>query len=618
MRGILARGLFILSCNLPWCQQALGQDITRWNAALDSSAKGKANGDPQSAMKWANAALAAATHLKDSTAMPQTLVARSGIRMITGDLSGALTDLHDALDIYTRTGNADGIATVYNSIGSIHYYDGNYERSREYYQKSLEIRRQQDNLPEIATLLGNIGSVLEELGHPDSALVYHRSNLHIRQASGQTNWIPVCYGNLGECFDKLGMQDSALHYLKASVGLFAGSPHMQASVRAMYAYGLALLHAGRGQMAIGQCTRALALATSLGDKGLQKDCSLCLYQAHASQGNTVQALRHFERYVAIRDSMTNEQRDKEVIRLDMNYDFERTRLADSLVQADHQHQAELTYRYQLSRERDQKRIYILAALAVVALSVGLWRRLRFIQRSRKAIQFERDRSERLLRNILPGEIAEELKNHGHVKVQEVKEVSILFTDFHDFTKLGERMNPQDLVAEIDACFQAFDEITLRHGLEKIKTIGDAYMCAGGLPAPRPGSAEATVRAGLEMQQWLMDRAAKRSQGALPAFYMRAGIHTGEVVAGVVGKSKFQYDVWGDTVNIAARMESSGAVGEVNISEATYLRVKHDPDLCFVSRGHITTKGKGELAMYFVRPQKGRDAQQEAEPRRKTA
>lgn len=578
----------------------MGQEMPQWRSAMDSSAMAKVAGNSEQALKWANAAVAASTSLKDSTAIPHVLVERSSLRMTTGDFSGALSDLHKALDIYTRTGDADGIATVYNSIGSIHYYDGNFERSREYYQKSLEIRRKQDNLPEIATLLGNIGSVLEELGHPDSALVYHRSNLHIRQAAGQTNWIPVCYGNLGECFDKLGIQDSALHYLKASVDLFTGTPHIQASVRALYAYGMALLHAGRGQMAIGRCTRALALATSMGDRGLQKDCSLCLYQAQASLGNTVQALRHFERYVALRDSLTIEQRDKEVIRLDMNYDFERTRLADSLVQADHQHQAELTYRYQITRERDQKRVYILAALAVVVLSVGLWRRLRFIQRSRKVIQQERDRSEHLLRNILPGEIAEELKNHGHVKVQEVKEASILFTDFHDFTKLGERMSPQDLVAEIDACFQAFDAIASRHGLEKIKTIGDAYMCAGGLPTPRPGSAGDTVRAALEMQHWLMDRAAARTRNSLPAFYMRAGIHTGDVVAGVVGKTKFQYDVWGDTVNIAARMESSGAVGEVNISEATYLQVKGETGFSFVSRGHITTKGKGELAMFFAR------------------
>lgn len=555
---------------------------------------------------------------KDSTAIALSLVERSSAKMVASDFSGALADLHEALNIYSRTGNADGIATVYNSIGSIHYYDGNYERSRDYYRKSLQIRQQQGNIPEIATLLGNIGSVLEELGHPDSALDYHRRNLYMRLATGQDNWIPVCYSNLGECFDKLAMGDSALHYLKASVNLFAGTPRIPASVHARYAYGLALHHASRQQAALEQCGQALALATGIGDPGLQKDCFLCLYQAEAAVGNTAGALRHFERYVAIRDSMSNEQRNKEVIRLDMNYDFERKRLADSLVQADHQHQAELTYRYQITRERDQKRVYILAALAVVALAVGLWRRLRFIQRSRKAVQHERDRSEHLLRNILPGEIAEELKNHGHVKVQEVKEVSILFTDFHEFTKLGERMSPQDLVAEIDACFQAFDEITLRHGLEKIKTIGDAYMCAGGLPVPGPGSAAATVRAALEMQRWLMDRAAARSQSGLPAFYMRAGIHSGDVVAGVVGKSKFQYDVWGDTVNIAARMESSGAVGEVNISDATYQRVKDTPDLLFVSRGHITTKGKGELAMYFVRPRKGRDAQQEAEPRRKIA
>ncbi len=139
----------------------------------------------------------------------------------------------------------------------------------------------------------------------------------------------------------------------------------------------------------------------------------------------------------------------------------------------------------------------------------------------------------------------------------------------------------------------------RYGLEKIKTIGDAYMAAAGLPDPRPKSARDAVLAGLEMQDWVRARGIDRMAQGLPCFSMRAGIHTGPVVAGIVGSSKFQYDIWGDTVNTAAHMESAGAVGEVNISEATFDLVQAEEGLAFSPRGRVQAKSKGELAMFFV-------------------
>ncbi|MBP7449934.1 MAG: adenylate/guanylate cyclase domain-containing protein, partial [Flavobacteriales bacterium] len=168
-----------------------------------------------------------------------------------------------------------------------------------------------------------------------------------------------------------------------------------------------------------------------------------------------------------------------------------------------------------------------------------------------------------------------------------------------FTPQSERMSAQELVATIDTCFKAFDAIVVHYGLEKIKTIGDAYMCAGGLPDPRSSSARDTVLAALDMQAYMAQHAIERSATGRPAFTMRAGIHTGPVVAGIVGDTKFQYDVWGDTVNIAARMESTGGTGRVNISESTYEEVKREEGLRFIARGMVQVKGKGEMEMYYV-------------------
>ncbi|MEO7082109.1 MAG: adenylate/guanylate cyclase domain-containing protein, partial [Flavobacteriales bacterium] len=215
------------------------------------------------------------------------------------------------------------------------------------------------------------------------------------------------------------------------------------------------------------------------------------------------------------------------------------------------------------------------------------------------LNFEKERSETLLRNILPDAVVQELKDKGSALAREYAGATILFSDFKEFTRISQTMSPQALVEELDTCFKEFDRIISAKGIEKIKTIGDAYMCVGGLPDPSSTTPADVVRAGLEMQSFISARKTSRDRLGQTAFEMRVGLHTGPVVAGIVGVKKFQYDIWGDTVNTASRMESSGEVGHVNISEATYDLVKEEPDLVFTPRGKVQVKGKGELEMYFV-------------------
>ena len=214
-----------------------------------------------------------------------------------------------------------------------------------------------------------------------------------------------------------------------------------------------------------------------------------------------------------------------------------------------------------------------------------------------AITNEKERSETLLLNILPFETARELKEKGKSEAKMYDNVSIMFTDFVDFTRISETMTPHELVAELDYCFCSFDKIIEDHNIEKIKTIGDSYMAVAGLPMPSATHAIDIVNAALDILAFIDTYAAKRSAEGRPFFKIRIGINSGSVVAGIVGDKKFSYDIWGDSVNMASRMESSGEPGKINISGSTYRLLSHHFK-CFY-RGEIAAKNKGLVNMYFI-------------------
>jgi len=206
---------------------------------------------------------------------------------------------------------------------------------------------------------------------------------------------------------------------------------------------------------------------------------------------------------------------------------------------------------------------------------------------------EKQKSDNLLLNILPGETAEELKQTGAAKPRSFKMVTVMFTDFKDFTLNAEKIPADELVSEINHYFSTFDLIMDKYNIEKIKTIGDSYMCAGGMPLENDSHPIDVVAAALEIQEFMRRQKEEREA----CFELRLGIHTGPVVAGIVGSKKFAYDIWGDTVNVASRMESCGEVGKVNISGSTYQLVK-DRFSC-TYRGRVAAKNKGAIDMYFV-------------------
>ncbi len=264
----------------------------------------------------------------------------------------------------------------------------------------------------------------------------------------------------------------------------------------------------------------------------------------------------------------------------------------------------------VQEEEFRRNAYLLGGLLGLILLVifGSWlysqrlnRRLALqnqqIEAQKQEIDSERSRAEGLLLNILPGEVAHELKSNGAATPRHYKSVSVLFTDFAGFTKIASGMPPGKVVQELNECFLAFDEISERHRLEKIKTIGDSYMCAGGLPAENKTHPADAVAAAIEMLDFVEKRNRTLASQGKPEWPIRIGIHTGEVVAGVVGSKKFAYDIWGDTVNVASRMENNAGHGTINISEETHRRIGGQYHCTY--RGEVEVKNKGKMGMYVV-------------------
>jgi class 3 adenylate cyclase len=259
---------------------------------------------------------------------------------------------------------------------------------------------------------------------------------------------------------------------------------------------------------------------------------------------------------------------------------------------------------QIQLKNSQRNLLLALAFIILIIAVGLYLRFQGIkahnmvlEEKNEIIRSEKQRSEALLLNILPAAIADELKLDGSAKTKYYNQATVLFTDFKNFSQISKGMTPEKLVADLDYCFKRFDQIVEKYGLEKIKTIGDAYMCAGGLPKSKKGHVYDVINAAMEMQDFLLNWKLEKAANREPYFEARLGIHTGPIVAGVVGSKKFAYDIWGDTVNVASRMESSGETGKVNISESTYQLVKDQFDCEY--RGKVPAKNVGEIDMYFV-------------------
>lgn len=318
-----------------------------------------------------------------------------------------------------------------------------------------------------------------------------------------------------------------------------------------------------------------------------------LHEVYDLLGNKVKALEYYKEYVTYKDSLQSIENRELLVQNQMQFEFDQ----QEKVRKVEQEAKDALVREEIAKEKSTRNM-ALAGVGIFVILAGFSIFAYYQKRKdNKIIALEKQKSDALLLNILPEEVANELKEKGTTDAKHFDSVSIMFTDFKDFTKLSEKIPSKELIEELNYCFKAFDEIVVKHGVEKIKTIGDSYMAVCGLPIEEGNHAQKIVQAAIEIRDFIEDYKVKRQSEGKSFFEMRTGINSGEVVAGIVGIKKFAYDIWGDAVNTASRMESNGLIGKVNISESTYNLIKDDFN--FEYRGEIETKGKGEIKMYLV-------------------
>jgi len=482
-------------------------------------------------------------------------------------------EINDTLRIVTSLIN---IGTVYSNKKAT------FKKALDNFTRAFQLSKQIQDSYLIGTAALNIGEINFKSNNDEGALIYFKESLKAFEEdenySGALNWMGKIYTRQKKYFLALKTHQEA-YDLSKKLDLKLDL------VKSLIGLGQAYLAKGDMNEAKSAFLEALEIANYLKATLYIKDIYEGLSTSYANTKDFSNAFKYQNLLLAIKDTIYNINTDKKLGTLQFTFDLEKKESKINLLTKDKEIQEQ-----EITRQKIVRNSFI-GGFTIVLLFAGVF----FKQRNR--IGKEKKRSDELLLNILPEEVAEELKEKGEAEAKLINEVSVLFTDFKGFTAMSEKLSPKELVRDIHECFSAFDRIMEKYGIEKIKTIGDAYMAAGGLPVPNATHALDIVNAAFEIRQFIEDGKARKIEAGLPFFEIRIGIHTGPVVAGIVGIKKFAYDIWGDTVNTASRMESSGAPGKVNISSTTYELIK-DKFNC-QHRGKVSAKGKGEIDMYFV-------------------
>jgi class 3 adenylate cyclase len=504
----------------------------------------------------------------------------------------ALENFFGALQNSELKKDSNKIFISLNNIGSVYQHKpATYEMALGYYLKAMQLRRHITNPDQLGTILSNIGEIYLSRKETDSALYYFEQS---KQAYLGTGNIAYAINNEAKTYAQQGDNQKAIEVFRIAYDSAeqAGSPLLM--TQSLLNEGDVFYQLKDYRAALDAYQRAEKMATENKLNYELKGIYEGLSRTYAITRQYDKAYRYKDMAGAIKDTIYNNELDQKLSNYTFNFEMQKKQGQIDLLEKDKALQDLNIKRQKLAKNA------VMAGLGLILVIAGiLFRDYRAKIRVNKLLDSQNMQIEGLLRNILPDEVAKELQHDGQSKPRYFESVTVLFTDFKGFSAIAETLSPQDVVAELSDCFVAFDNIMEKYGLEKIKTIGDSYMCAGGIPIENTTHPLDMVKAAFEIIAYMKEKNMERQKktGNNTPWDLRVGVHTGPVVAGVVGKKKYAYDIWGSTVNIASRMESNGEPGRINISEATYMLIKDQYPCSY--RGKIYAKNVGEIDMYFV-------------------
>jgi len=552
--------------------------------------------DPQKVVSYSETLIQVAKRQDSTQRLFQGYLQKGNGLARLGNPLDALKNYFEAANYADESGSDSSLGSVYVTIADTYSLNENNGNAREYYQRAIALLRQTDDSLSLSTGLSNAGDFYYRMGQLDSALIYFEEAGPIFEALEFRLGTGYYLGSLGMIYGAQGKPDEALKKLNECLEILENEGDYY-GVSAFLPF-VSDIYEKKGdyRTAIKHSERSLDIAITYGLKEQIRDANLQLSKLYELLGDSGKSLEYFKAYATYKDSLSNIGLVQQMARLRTNFEIDQKQSEVNLLEKE----AEIS---ELREKRQDAALYVAMGIVIFAfaLAYGLFRRYKYIRRTRDVIEKEKARSDDLLKNILPEETADELKEHGRVQAKKFESVSVMFADFVGFTHYSEKMSPEDLVKTVDYYFSRFDQAAENYGVEKIKTMGDCYMCAAGLPFPEKDHAVQMVRLACD----IIDIVSGDGYSEVTGFEIRIGIHSGPVVAGVVGTKKFAYDIWGDTVNIASRMESGSQAGRINISESTYLLIKDHFECEF--RGMVQVKNKGMMKMYFVK-----GAHQEAE------
>lgn len=501
-----------------------------------------------------------------------------------GNFALALESYFKSINNASRISDSLGIGKLSISIADVYSEMGNSNNAEVYYNKGIQILRKTDDDVSLVNAFLNAGDEAFNVEKYETALGFFEEASIILKNIDYDMGTAYNLGNIGMVYAEQGKDIMAESNINESIAILEElQDYYPISVYLTYMSDI-YLRKKDFPRALSYAERSLELSTIHGLKEQISEANLKLSELYEIKGNKVSSYKYYKDHIIFRDSVKNLESIQEIADLRTDYEVSQKQLEVNL----------------LNQQKKNQRIAVIAstiALFLIGLlAIALFRRNKFIQKTKKVIEEERDRSDNLLLNILPEETAAELKKNGVVKAKNYDAVTVLFSDFKGFTSYSKNLSPEALVETIHFYFSKFDAIIEKHGLEKIKTIGDAYMCAGGLNYDSEDHPQKMLQAAVEIVAFVEETKQDGTANKMN-FDIRIGINTGPVVAGVVGTKKFAYDIWGDTVNVASRMESMSEPGRINISENTYEIIKNTWTCEY--RGEIEAKNRGAMKMYFV-------------------